>query len=263
LIFSDGSEQLNKASAEGLCWIDEALASLKSEFKWGAEIPYAIAAYNKMPQANVMHLMSLNRLSYLEIVNFLDISTPKDIGKLNEISFNISDAKACLCISHSTKHEISTRKFKLINDELNIQSVSFLGINSVTQHRNLISWVLKNYNIKVTVCVEGTTENLEFIETILEENLQVFLTSPILVDSHDFKVVLPKVTLNNPLEIVNTLIPENKLNLLVLHGFDGNHAALKTETGTVLDSFTQQGIPSISLTQTNYDVPELQIFGVD
>ena len=262
LTFSDGSKQLNKEAAEGLCWIEETLASLKNEFKWGAEIPYAIAAFNKMPQANVMHLMSLNRLSYLEIVNFSNISTIKDIVKNNEISIEIPDARAGLCIAHSAHYKISSRKFKLINDKLNLKFVSFLGINSVIQHRSLISWIAQNFDTKVIVCVEGTSENIEYIKKISEKNLEVFLTPPILVDNHDFKVILPRMSLNNPLEIINTLISVEKMNLLVLEGFDGRNAELKAETNMLLDDFTQKGVSTLSLTKTDYSVPELQIFSI-
>ena len=70
------------------------------------------------------------------------------------------------------------------------------------------------------------------------------------------------MSLNNPLEIINTLISVEKMNLLVLEGFDGRNAELKAETNMLLDDFTQKGVSTLSLTKTDYSVPELQIFSI-
>lgn len=260
LIFSEGREQLDKLAAEALCWIDEVLTGLKAKFKWGAEIPYSIAAYNKMPQANVMHLMSLNRLSYIEIVNFSSSAKPEGIIKENTGSFEIINAKAGLCISHSSVNEISFRKFALIYESLNLQFVSFLGINSVKQHLSLIAWILEHFDLSVIICVEGTSENLEFVQNISIKKMQIFLTPPVLSNSLAVNVVLPQKTLNNPLEFVDSLRSDTELDLLVLQNFDGDNPALRFETAKLIKCFNEQGIRTISLTETKYEVPEHQIF---
>lgn len=258
----------------------EKFNDLKAVYGWGASLPYMISGFNKLPQGEVMDLISLKRFSTNNIVkiiknkihNEIIRSANGEIQELSNITLNFDyDFSVLVGGGSSVPHHIDG--LKILNEKFKV-----LFIHSTTKHLNL--FLEKGFNN--LVCLPGdevrkiksNISGSDFINFVISDDAEIDLqllnsnyyrvgTSSI--DSFlENKVIIKDAPLFMSLKVADIL----NISDFYIIGFDGydketqTTKILREENQTIIDNYTELNKKIISLTPTNYDVEVKSLYSL-
>lgn len=256
-------------------------SELKAEYGWGTSLPYMISGFNKLPQGEVMDLISLKRFSTNNIVkiiknkiynNEIISSTPKEIQGLSNITFN-NDYDFSVLVGGGTSVPRHIDSLKILNKKFKV-----LFIHSTTKHLNL--FLEEGFNN--LVCLPGDeirkikssikeSNSLNFvISDDAEIDLQLLGSNYYRVGTSNIDSLLENKVIIKDAPLFMSLKVADILNIsdFYLIGFDGydietqTTVILRQENQTIIDNYIELKKKLLSLTPSNYNVEVKSLYSL-
>ena len=246
-----------------LCNIDQLFQSLRSQHEWGAKTPFAIAAQYGLPQSLVMELISLKRLSYIDVVSHSlnsvvagQSTKAREQKVIGPDDVKRSVLKRDLVLCPSRKRDMKDYEFELIIYQCKIRTIYVLGEHSLIRYRNM----LKNLDKHIVLILEGSCveQNEQHIKCM--KNCDVIALPPTIAKSVAFGTYYCKSSLSNPFEAVLDQLNDTGETLLFIYGMDGEDESLRIETEELFNIARQSGHEVVSLNDSKYRTDLYSVF---
>lgn len=256
-----------------LVQIVEIFNDLKNKYGWGSSLPYMISGFNKVPQGQVMDLISLRRFSTNNIIKIIKNKIHNRVpNKIFEKIGNISDSKFknnnydfSILVGGGESVLRHLEGIKILKDKFNI-----LFIHSTTKHLNL--FLEEGFNN--LVCLPGDEvqkasvlnnrkTNLDFIISSDSEIHEDYLNShyyTIGTSSIDDLFINQEFTKDAPLFMALKVNEILQISNFYLIGFDGydltnqKNIILREENQNIIDNYLKLNKQLISLTPSKYNI---------
>lgn len=253
---------------------------LKGKFGWGTSLPYMISGFNKLPQGEVMDLISLKRFSTTNIVKIIENkiqnkiprSTPKKIQELSNITFN-NDYDFSVLVGGGASVPQHIDGLKILNDKFKV-----LFIHSTTKHLDL--FLKEGFNN--LVCLPGDEvrkikssnsggNSLNFVlSNDAEINLQLLNSNYYRVGTSSIDSFLENKLITKDAPLFMSLKVTDVLNIsnFYLIGFDGydietqTTKILREENQTIIDNYSKLNKNLISLTPSKYNIEVKSLYSL-
>lgn len=258
----------------------EKFNDMKVEYGWGASLPYMISGFNKLPQGEVMDLISLKRFSTNKIVRIIENkihnevskSYARDVVDLSNIKYKYKDYDFALIVGGGLSVTKHIDGLKTLKDKFNI-----LFIHSTTKHLDLFTDVgftnlvcLPGDEIRKMKSINSNNQSLIFVISNDAEIDKHLLNSNFyaidLISNEPFanKVFTKDAPLYISLKVTDTL----NINNFYLIGFDGydietkSNKILKEENQAIIDMYLKLDKRLVSLTPTKYNIDIKSIYSL-
>lgn len=251
----------------------EEFNELKAEHGWGTSLPYIISGFNKLPQGEVMDLISMKRYTTNNIVNVIKNKINNGVQKntLNEIiglsnsNINCTDYDFAILVGGGTSVTDHMDGLKTLNEKFNI-----LFIHSTTKH--LVYFLYKGFNN--LVCLPGDEIKKVEDQVLSNSKLNFVIPSDLTVsgeikDSNYYSIekssideMLNSNTFSEDAPLFMSLKVTDILNIkhFFLIGFDGytvesqTNKILREENQTIIDNYAKFNKKLVSLTPSKYNI---------
>lgn len=235
----------------GLCDGHEMIKSFKEKYTWGPEIPYAIAGSKNIPQGIIMELMSLRRLSYLEVI---DSSIVKHTQKIDQTAdhkklIKISKEESVLIVAGYEDNVLTQDIIDFLKSEYNLKKVYLCGANAIKLYCKL--------EIEKVCIAPGK----EIEELSPKNNDLLFYQLHPLSDVKKYNTFKSNRTLNNPLEFIGNDLDKKKFQTIFIHGFTGDvNEFLTNESQNEFNLLKKKCSTLVSLMKTDYEIDTYSIY---
>lgn len=258
----------------------ESFNELKAEYGWGTSLPYMISGFNKLPQGEVMDLISLKRFSTNNIVKIIENkihkenakTTDKVVEKLsNSIIKNEYDFSILVGGGASVPHHIDG--LKMLNAKFRV-----LFIHSTTKHLNL--FLEEGFNN--LVCLPGDevrkiksknsgSDSLKFvISNDSEIDRQILNSNYYSIGNTAIDSLLEKKMFTKDAPLFMSLKVTDILNIqnFYLIGFDGydketqTNKILREENQTIIDNYSKLNKNLVSITPSKYNIEVKSLYSI-
>jgi len=271
-------------AAEALDLFDQ----MKSEFRWGAELPYIVAGLNSLPQAEVMEWVGRNRYSTPAIVNKLRGQTGRSVAdgshrttakSLSSMPIETHTPFIILGGGSSVERHVdslikfakavgaviihvSSRHLSLFEEKDCDQIVCLVG----DEHEKIDELQFENLGEK-TIGFVVDAECYFGLPDISSVSGKTYCTSSIIPEGSEADDILG---LANPIGLALAVVRDIKSTVVYLAGFDGydEHKPkdmwLMEETQATLDVMEEKypNISITSITQTAYNVEKKSLYSL-
>lgn len=246
---------------------------LKTEYGWGTSLPYMISGFNKLPQGEVMELISLKRFSTNNIVKIIENkihnetpkSTAKDVDELFNSRSKYSNYDFSVLVGGGTSVPTHIDGLKSLNTKFNI-----LFIHSTTKHLDL--FLEEGFNN--LVCLPGDEFKKVKSNNIRNNSLKFIISNGSEIDGEILNnnyYSIGRTTMDDLLEnkvftkdapLFMSLKVTEILNIhdFYLIGFDGydvetaTNKILREENQTIIDNYSKLNNNLVSLTPSKYNI---------
>lgn len=258
----------------------ERFNELKVEYGWGTSLPYMISGFNKLPQGEVMDLISLKRFSTNNIVKIIENKIHKESKKTtdevveklsNSIFNNEYDFSILIGGGTSVRHHIDG--LKMLNTKYRV-----LFIHSTTKHLNL--FLEEGFNN--LVCLPGDEvrkiksknsggESLKFvISNDAEIDRGILNSNYYSIGNTSIDTLLANTMFTKDAPLFMSLKVTDILNIsnFYLIGFDGydietqTNKILREENQTIINNFSRLNKDLVSITPSKYNIEVKSLYSL-
>jgi 4-hydroxy 2-oxovalerate aldolase len=253
--------------------IVEIFDDLKAEYGWGTSLPYIISGFNKLPQGEVMDLISLKRYSTNNIVRIIKNKINNgvqnyiynDIMNLSSSINNFINYDFAILVGGGNSVTNHIEGLKTLNNKYNV-----LFIHSTTKHLDLFSEAVFN-NL---VCLPGDEVNKAKGKNFEFNTLAYIVSNGFGFKGHELNANFYSIG-ESSLDIMldNNVFTEDAplfmslkvtkildLNEFYLIGFDGydeetqTNKILRVENQAIIDNYSELNSNLVSLTPSTYNI---------
>lgn len=278
LLFSYLTSDRTDIDNYNLANLVEKFNEIKYKYGWGTSLPYMISGIQKLPQGEIMNLVSMKRYNTNTILNILkkknrSVNIPPikyfNLGNLNIGTENIilvgggNEVK-----NHREGLKDFAKKSKSIFIHASLKnSKRFLDkdiINIVCLPGDEINFIEKYYDDRIIYIISEKQQNTKLIEVLNYDNC--FVLGETEIDKiYDGKVNNFDPPLLMSLKVAKLL----KGKKLFLSGFDGYETdnattiLLREENQQIIDLYNQYSKSGlVSVTPTKYDITEKSLYSL-
>lgn len=256
----------------------EVFNELKVKYGWGTSLPYMISGLNKLPQGEVMDLISLNRYSTNNIVSIINNKIQDNAPIKNSVSelpssefkdfdFSVLIGGGASVITHINALENLNNKFKILfihSTTKHLELFKNKGFNNLVCLPGDESKKVKSYNNKEN---EGTKfvilNDSEIDEKSINSNIYAIGSSKI-----DELLEIKEFAKDAPLFIALKVTEILSINNFYLIGFDGYDEETKTtkilrdENQIIINSYSKKNKKIVSFTPSKYDIEVKSLYSI-
>lgn len=263
----------------------EKFNELKLVYGWGNSLPYIISGFNKLPQGEVMDLISLKRFSTNKIVKIIEnkihnkniILTDKNVKDLSIAQFESNKYDFSILVGGGTSVSNHFEGLRLLNEKFNI-----LFIHSTTKHLDMFMNDDDNFNN--LVCLPGDEVNKikyinydsssRFVKFVISNDADIdkkyinsnFYTigESTLDELIEDDIFTKEIPLLMSLKVIDILNIENYYVI----GFDGYEVEtqankmLRNENQIIMNNYSKQKKKLNSLTPSKYDIEVISLYSL-